>query len=147
MAVPLPASDVAEAIFAVMRVMRPRVDAVMSAHGLSLSRAKVLSTIQRVGSCRPGVIAAQLGFSPRSLTDSVDGLERDGLVARQPDPSDRRAQLLVLTQAGHAALASVEEPRRALIEQIFSCLDDGEKQALAQMLRRVEAAHQEGSGQ
>jgi DNA-binding MarR family transcriptional regulator len=139
-------TDVAEAVLAVMRIMRPRVDSVMSAHGLSLARGKVLSVIQRDSPCRPGAIAAQLGQSPRTLTDAVDALERDGLVARQPDPSDRRAQLLVLTEAGVAALRTVEAPRRGVMDQLFDCLDASEREQLVVMLRRVEAAAKGGEG-
>lgn len=123
-----------------MRVMRPRVDSVMSAHGLSLARGKVLSAIQRGSPCRPGTIAAQFGQSPRTLTDAVDALARDGLVARQADPSDRRAQLLVLTDAGIAALEAVDAPRRDLMDRLFGCLDEAEREQLVDMLRRVEAS-------
>jgi DNA-binding MarR family transcriptional regulator len=65
-------------------------DGGMSACGLSLARTKVLAQLQRSGPVRPSVLAAEFGFAPRTITELVDTLERDGLAARQPDPTDRR---------------------------------------------------------
>jgi DNA-binding MarR family transcriptional regulator len=46
------------------------------------------------------------------MQELVDDLERRGIVERQPDPSDRRAKLIVLTDKGLAALA----PAGSIIE-------------------------------
>lgn len=131
-------SDVADAVLAVWRVLRPRIDSVMSEHGLSMSRGKLLTALQREGPCRPGELAAQFGQSPRTLTDAIDGLERDGLVERQPHPTDRRAQLIVMTPAGASALAAVAEPRREAMDALFSCIDPDDRAALVAMLRTIE---------
>lgn len=47
-------------------------------------------------------ISTLLDVTPRSVTKLVDGLEREGLVTRQPHPEDRRALLLRLTSDGAA---------------------------------------------
>ena len=54
--------------------------------------------------------AASMSLS--SMQELVDDLERRGIVERQPDPSDRRAKLIVLTNRGLAALA----PAGSIIE-------------------------------
>src|SRR5437762_12268297 len=57
-------------------------------------------------------LAARLGIVPRSATSVVDDLEAAGLVARQPDPHDRRATLVDLTPDGRQILTSLREKRR-----------------------------------
>jgi DNA-binding MarR family transcriptional regulator len=49
-----------------------------------------------------------------SMQELVDDLERRGIVERQPDPSDGRAKLIVLTDRGLAALA----PAGSIIEEL-----------------------------
>jgi DNA-binding MarR family transcriptional regulator len=51
-------------------------------------------------------------MSLSSMQELVDDLERRGIVERQPDPSDGRAKLIVLTDKGLAALA----PAGSIIE-------------------------------
>jgi DNA-binding MarR family transcriptional regulator len=49
-------------------------------------------------------LAACLRLSPSGLTRRLDGLVRDGLVAREPAPDDRRVSFAVLTAKGWATL-------------------------------------------
>jgi len=49
-------------------------------------------------------LAARLHLSPSGLTRRLDGLVREGLVAREPSADDRRVTLAVLTDAGTARL-------------------------------------------
>jgi len=53
--------------------------------------------------------------TPRTMTDIVDVLERDGLVKRAADPVDRRSVLAVITEAGLACVDSVQ--REAVVAQ------------------------------
>lgn len=45
-------------------------------------------------------------MSPQAMGELVDELEQLGYVVRQPDPTDRRAKLIVLTTKGHACIAA-----------------------------------------
>src|SRR5580658_10220203 len=85
--------------------MRRAFDGGMSMCGLTLTGTKVLAELQRCGPVRPGVLAGEFGVAPRTITDVVDTLERDGLAARRPDPTDRRALLVALTSEGETAVA------------------------------------------
>jgi DNA-binding MarR family transcriptional regulator len=49
-----------------------------------------------------------LGYSPQTITDA---LERDGLITRSPDPSDRRAKTLTLTESDSRHLAAAKVVR------------------------------------
>jgi DNA-binding MarR family transcriptional regulator len=57
-------------------------------------------------------LADAASMSLSSMQELVDDLERRGIVERQPDPSDRRAKLIVLTDKGLAVLA----PTGSIIE-------------------------------
>jgi DNA-binding MarR family transcriptional regulator len=115
-------------------------DDYMSASGLSLSRTKVLRQLQRSGPTRQGVLAVHCGVVPHSITDIVDGLERDGLAERQPDPADRRAKLVALTGKGTAALLVAGAARERLLNHVFGAIDPDEREVLTGLLDRLEAA-------
>jgi DNA-binding MarR family transcriptional regulator len=70
--------------------------------GLSESRLRVLMRLHHSAGRRLplGVLAEDLNVTPRTMTDIIDVLERDGLVKRVPDPVDRRSVLAVITVAG-----------------------------------------------
>src|SRR5260370_26522110 len=82
-----------------------RTNARMSAAGLSLARFRVLSALQAAGRMRMNELSAALGVVPRTVTTIVDALEKERLVARLPDPADRRATLLEITQDGLSQLS------------------------------------------
>ena len=68
-------------------------------------------------------LAAQLHLSPSGLTRRLDGLVRDGLVARVPSDADRRVLLAELTEVGWATLREaapthVESVRRRLLDPL-----------------------------
>jgi DNA-binding MarR family transcriptional regulator len=77
--------------------------------GLSESRLRVLMRLHERPSrqMQLGELAELLSVTPRTMTDVVDVLERDGLVKRVPEPSDRRSVLAVLTEAGLARVNAV----------------------------------------
>src|SRR3954464_10788035 len=79
------------------------VERAMSAQGLSLGRAKVLMRLGLNGAVNQATPPGPLGFAPRSVTETVDALERDGLVTRKDDPRDRRARIVELTDSGRDA--------------------------------------------
>jgi DNA-binding MarR family transcriptional regulator len=143
---PSTANDLSDALVSVLRLMRSQVDAAMTGHGLSLARGRLLGTIAAHGPARPGVLAARLHQSPRTLTDAVDALERDGLVLRTLDPADRRAQLVALTPKGVAARRAVDQPKQDALMAFFAVLDAEEQSALLRTLQKVIAASQTEDG-
>lgn len=67
---------------------------------LSGNKLAVLGLLRRAGESQPGRVARALHQQPQSLTRVFADLERDGLIARRPDPGDRRQSLLQLTGRG-----------------------------------------------
>lgn len=77
-------------------------------HGLGVSAFDVLITLFNADEQRLRMtdLANAIVLSPAGLTHLATRLERDGLVERGVDPSDRRSFLLKLTAAGQVALDS-----------------------------------------
>ena len=82
-------------------------------------------------------LAARLGIVPRSATSVVDDLEAAGLVARQPDPNDRRATLVTLTPAGTQILTTLRHNRREAMATQLTRLTPQEQSTLIHLLTRL----------
>ncbi|ADI09163.1 MarR family transcriptional regulator [Streptomyces bingchenggensis BCW-1] len=86
----------------------------MALAGLSLDRAAVaiLRHIAESEPLRPGVLAVRLSVEASHVTRQLGQLEKGGYVIRVPDPDDRRAQRIQLTDAGLAAVERIREASR-----------------------------------
>lgn len=79
-------------------------------------------------------LAAHLGIAARSATEVADALEEAGLLARSPDPSDRRAVLLTLTERGLRTVAQVRDRRRAAADAVVQTLSAADRAELRRIL-------------
>src|SRR5882757_4463031 len=80
------------------------VEAKLNAVGLSWAKLAALKVLSEAGESLPlGQLAGRLSCVKSNITQLVDRLEADGLVARKPDPKDRRTRLAVMTAAGRKA--------------------------------------------
>jgi DNA-binding MarR family transcriptional regulator len=109
-------------------------------HGLEGWGFDVLSALRRAGppyELSPGQLVAQMLVTSGTMTNRVDRLAARGLVARGPDPSDRRGVKVTLTPAGRAvvdaALAELLDRERVLLAQ----LPPSEQADLSGLLRRL----------
>ena len=73
-------------------------------HGFPLSHGAVLGRLDREGPQSVSDLAVAERVRPQSMAQTVGDLEADGLVARSPDPGDRRRAMVRLTEQGRAAL-------------------------------------------
>src|SRR5690242_9166914 len=71
-------------------------------HRFSLSQGAVLGRLDREGPQSVSDLAVSERVRPQSMAQTVSDLESDGLVARHPDPADRRRALVELTGDGRA---------------------------------------------
>jgi DNA-binding MarR family transcriptional regulator len=62
-----------------------------------MARNKMLGHIERNSPVRAADLATAFGFAPRTITEAIDALERDGLVQRTGDTTDRRVKYIALT--------------------------------------------------
>lgn len=100
--------EVADGMAAVTSLMRAqqimlaRVEDVLKPLGLTFSRYELLMllTFTRSGALPMNKASARLQVHPTSVTNAVDRLSTAGLVVRVPHPSDGRATLVEITDAG-----------------------------------------------
>lgn len=114
------------------------VEAKLGTVGLSLAKLSALQAIADAGGSVPlGQLADKLSCVKSNITQLVDRLEADGLVAREADPKDRRTRLAVLTAAGRKACTDgsrlQEESERALL----ASLTRDEARQLGRLLEKV----------
>jgi DNA-binding MarR family transcriptional regulator len=103
------ATELRESMMAVTRQMRRhRPD-----HGLTLSQLELLGEVSRTGVTTPAELGTRLHVRVQSLTDSINELVSRGFIARRPDESDRRRQLIEITDAGNALLEADRAERDA----------------------------------
>jgi DNA-binding MarR family transcriptional regulator len=104
---------------------------------LSGPRIGLIFMIEKVGAIRMGDLASKLMIAPRTVTDFVDGLERDGFVRRVADPSDRRAMLIELTPETKAQFPDISNMRKRFAEDLFSTLSSKEQDDLIRILDKL----------
>ena len=86
---------------------------------------------------RVNELASEVVLSPTAMSRFVDRAVAAGVVAREPDPDDRRAQQVVLTDEGLAMLRRMWPVYRRGIAEHFAGQLDGDPGELAATLRRV----------
>lgn len=128
------------AVTSIMRaqqVMLARVEAVLKPLGLSFARFEFLTLLSftREGAMPMASASARLQVHPTSVTNTVDRLERAGLVERRRHPTDRRATLVAITDEGRALAA---EAAVHLNEQVFEQpgLEQDDVTAIVRVLAR-----------
>jgi DNA-binding MarR family transcriptional regulator len=119
-------------------LLRRRFDRAMTEQGASLAQTKILMCVKAyAGAGRAADIAEALDIAPRTVTEALDGLERDGMVQRVPDAEDRRVKRVALTPAGDAAIAVTDPLRRQLGREVMGVLDRSEREHLHAALQKI----------
>jgi DNA-binding MarR family transcriptional regulator len=129
------------AVTSLMRVhqlLLGRLDELLRPHGLTFARyeALVLLTFSRNGSLPLGKMGERLQVHPTSVTSIVQRLESAGLVVRRPHPTDGRAVLAEISDAGRSV---VEAATADLVAAEFglASLSEDRLRELSDLLRPV----------
>src|SRR6266498_2165984 len=86
---------------------------------------------------RSVALARRAGLHPATMTGILDRLERGGWVARERDPSDRRAILVRALRDRGAQLIRLYAGMNTLMDEICAGYEDTELELLADFLRRT----------
>lgn len=101
------------------------------------AHSAVFANIDIEGGTRLSTLAARANITPQALSELVDDLERMGYVTRRPDPDDRRAKRIVLTERGHACVQAALGTISAIEDDLAALLGRQGLARLQQALRRV----------
>src|SRR2546428_642873 len=94
------APELVEELLTVTHAIRRRHNARLASYDVSVPRSRLLRAMVELGQPRMNELAAHVDLNARTITTAVDAMEREGLLARRPEPNDRRATLVELTSAG-----------------------------------------------
>ena len=123
------------------RELEQRLEPVYREHGLEPGWYDVLATLRRAGPpyrLRPTEFTTTLMLTSSGTTKRLDRLEQAGLIARTPDPGDRRGTLITLTEAGHELLDTAIEAHVANEHRLLAALSGAEQRELAGLLRKLQ---------
>jgi DNA-binding MarR family transcriptional regulator len=68
------------------------------------------------------------------MTGIIDRLTEHGLVERRPDPNDRRALRVSLTQAGQSLLAEIDNLQQERMLRVFSSFSTQERHEMLRLM-------------
>ena len=131
------AAALVERLLTVTHGIRRRHNAALASYELSVPRGRLLMAMHQLGEPKMNELAASLDLNARTITTAVDTLEREGILERRPDPTDRRATRVLLTDAGRAQIAEWQEFQRQLAERAMAPLSADERRALRRLLDKI----------
>lgn len=105
---------------------------------LNLSQASLLAYVGGFGAKTQTTLADHLGLGRAATGTVIDQLEARGLLARTPDPSDRRVWLITTTASGDKLVNQISEIDAVVREQLRSGTTKAERQQLASVLVRIQ---------
>ena len=110
----------------------------LGTHGLTLPQFDVLATLWHGEGITQQELAERLLVTKGNVVGLIDRVSTAGWVERHPDPEDRRANRLYLTDAGRQILAEASPCQTALIQSVYGTLTEGELKQLHELLVRIE---------
>jgi DNA-binding MarR family transcriptional regulator len=117
-----------------------RDDAVFGRFGVSRGEVGLLSALRVAGPAHrlsPTQLGRGLMLSSAGVTSRLDRLERRGLVARLPDPADRRGIIVELTPEGLQLVDEAVAAKTHADRQLLARLDAADVDALQALLRKL----------
>jgi DNA-binding MarR family transcriptional regulator len=116
----------------------PAIDECLGRFGIKTGEFDVLASLRRSGEpfeLTPTALGRQLLLSSGAMTNRLDRLEAAGLVARRPDPSDRRGVIVGLTAAGRELVDAAVEAHVANEVRLLAGLAERDRATLDRILR------------
>ncbi|MFI6387693.1 MarR family winged helix-turn-helix transcriptional regulator [Nonomuraea sp. NPDC050540] len=132
------AMEVFGRIYRISQRMGARQEKVHARFGISRGEFDVVATLRRSGEpyqLSPKALAASLMLTSGGMTGRLDRLEKAGLVARSPDPDDRRGLVITLTARGLEVADQAATAGLAAQREVFERLPRREREQLPAMLR------------
>jgi DNA-binding MarR family transcriptional regulator len=123
------------------RELEARLEPVYRDHGLEPGWHDLLATLRRHGApyrLRPTDLTNASMLTSSGTTKRLDKLEQAGLIARSPDPDDRRGTLITLTEAGRELIDALTPAHLDNERDILAGLTQDDQRRLADLLRKLQ---------
>jgi DNA-binding MarR family transcriptional regulator len=113
----------------------------LAGHEITPPQLFLLSCLEACDGQKPRDLAEQVCLDASSLTGLLDRTEKAGLIQRRPDPEDRRALRIYLTEQGRKTLGGlhdvVDEIHGRIEREFFADYSPAEREMFKQMLTRM----------
>ncbi len=110
---------------------------VLDAHGLSMWGYVVLSALDHSPIRTQAALAEAIGADKTRIIPTLDELQQHGYIERMPDPDDRRARLLAITEAGRSVKDAVQVDIQRGEERWLGQLSGNERDVFLRALNRL----------
>ena len=121
------------------RLYRRTLDGMLRDLGMTSLQWRTVARLKREPGMRQSELADLLEVEPITLSRMIDRLADSGMVCRKPDPNDRRAWNLYLTDKTDGLIRQLEVEARRVEDLAFTGLSEDERQMLAGLVERVRA--------
>ena len=102
----------------------------------------VLAALDEYGSLSQAELGRRLGLDRNDVNAILNRLQPRHHVDRQPDPEDRRRNVVTLTEAGRRHLDELQAHADAVQEELLKGLDADERLQLQALLAKLLSSHQ-----
>lgn len=119
------------------KLLMKRMDDSLRSVGVTTAQLPVLVALKNGERLTQKALAEFADVEQPSMAQLLTRMERDGLVRREPSPTDGRSSLISLTAAAHRKLEPGRAVLRRIDEQACAILTPAEREALAGMLLRL----------
>jgi DNA-binding MarR family transcriptional regulator len=101
----------------------------------------VLAALTEFGELSQAAIGRRLGLDRNNVNGIVTRLEKAGRLERQVDPTDRRRNVVAVTEAGRHRLDELRAHAAAVQDELLAGLDATERTQLVNLLGKLLSAH------
>jgi DNA-binding MarR family transcriptional regulator len=123
----------------ISRLMRTEFDRQVSALGVTRAQWMVLARLARRPGCSQTELADMMEMERATAGRLVDRLEENGLVRREPDPTDRRVRRVFPTDLATGQQAQMRAVADAIVDDALSDLNPEQKEILMTLMESVRA--------
>lgn len=109
------------------------------AHGFYAGQDQIMLALGRADGMTPGQLADKIGVRPPTITKTINRLQDQGFVERQPSKTDARQSHIHLTEAGRSALSAIDKAIRKTEKRALQGLSKKDRKRLKGLLQKVEA--------
>lgn len=136
-----------EAVNRTARLLRRLADQRLAPFGLSAGYLPVLTALMREDRVSQKTLTERAGIGQPTMAATLARMERDGIIARQSDPDDKRSVLFTLTAKTRLRLPDVGTAVRDLNIDAIAGLSEGDSERLRKLLAIVAEAVEKALGE
>lgn len=124
-------------LWQVCRLNHARAHQLFDAIGVYRGQPPLLEALWEQDGLTHSELAVRLHVTPATMSRMIRRMEKAGLVARKPDPADRRVSCVYLTQAGRDIRSAIVRAIRVIEADTFAGFNDEERALLRRLLEQV----------